>query len=128
MIPGIIISHGRIAEELKNAVELIVGPTRKLHAISNDGSEPDELSKKILKFSLPELPVFLFTDLRGGSCWRAAMIASKAIDESSVFTGVNLPMLISFVTKRSQLSHEELPAVVLEDAQRGLLLEKKPGG
>ena len=67
MIPGIIVSHGKLAEELKVAVELIVGPSRKLHAISNEGFEPDSLAESIRKHFPENQPVFIFTDLRGGS-------------------------------------------------------------
>ncbi|MEL6822796.1 MAG: hypothetical protein AAFP70_13640 [Calditrichota bacterium] len=126
MIPGIIVSHGKLAEELKVAVELIVGPSRKLHAISNEGFEPDSLAESIRKHFPENQPVFIFTDLRGGSCWRAAMIAAKAHDNIRVFAGVNMPMLISFITKRSQLPVAELLEVILEDTSRGIMLEKLP--
>lgn len=124
MIPGIIVSHGKLAAELKTAIELIVGPSRKLHAISNEGLEPDSLAESIRKHFPEDQPVFIFTDLRGGSCWRAAMIAAKAHENIRVFAGVNMPMLVSFITKRSQFSAAELLEVVLEDANRGIILEK----
>jgi len=126
MIPGIIVSHGKLAEELKAALELIIGPSRKLHSISNEGLEPDSLAESISRHFPEKQPVFIFTDIRGGSCWRAAMIAAKAHEQIRVFSGVNLPMLVSFITKRSQLPAAELLEVILEDTQRGIVLEKLP--
>ena len=63
----------------------------------------------------------VFVDVYGGSCWRAARLAR--LPKAHVITGFNLPMLLSFVTKRTTVPFEEIPSVLNTDGERGIRIE-----
>ena len=107
---------------LMEAVESICGPVSDIRILSNEGLSTRDLSDKIHECAAGmNTPVLIFVDIYGGSCWRAAKMAR--VQDSRILSGVNLPMLLSFVNKRDSVAHEDLPAVLTEDGKRGIILE-----
>ena len=123
MIDGLIVGHGDYSESLIRALSLISGETSGVTGISNEGKSTNDLSDEI-KASMeksPEKECIVFVDIYGGSCWRAAMMAKT--EHSRVITGVNLPMLLSFVNKRQNLTTiQELSEVLVADVTRYVIL------
>lgn len=125
MINGIVICHGNLAEEIVAAARKIIGPAEHIFAFSNEGLDTKTLTENVagtirdnsLNRSL------IMVDLRGGSCWTAAKMLTREFPEIKVLSGVNLPMLISFLTKRADLDAEELAERLETDAHRGIWLE-----
>jgi|SRR5579884_439064 len=100
MIGGLIVTHGRLAIELLNAAEQIVGEIHHVAAVSlgwhdDVDSAAALISKAIDRVRTPDGTVIM-TDMFGGT---PTNIASTFLDEGKVeiVTGVNLPMLIKFV-------------------------------
>ena len=100
MIGGLIVTHGRLAIELLNAAEKIVGEIHhKLRPSLWAGTtmltrQPDPSAKRSTRLT-PD-GVLILTDMFGGT---PTNIASTYLDPGKVevITGVNLPMLIKFV-------------------------------
>ena len=71
MIGGIIVSHGRLAEELLNALTIILGEAPNIEAISIGWYDDVEDSKKKISQSLKRVDqkngVIIFTDMFGGT-------------------------------------------------------------
>ena len=65
--------------------------------------------------------VILFVDIYGGSCWRAAKMAK--LPKGHIITGINLPMLLSFIQKRKTLTFDELPSIMEIDGKRAIRCE-----
>jgi mannose/fructose-specific phosphotransferase system component IIA len=63
-------------------------------------------------------------DMRGGNCWAIASLISRNEADYHVVSGVNLPMILSFLTKKDQLTVEELAETIEKDGHRGILLER----
>jgi PTS system mannose-specific IIA component len=101
MIGGIIVCHGRMAEELLNALTIILGEAPNIEAISIGWYDDVEDSKKRINQSLKRVDqksgVVIFTDMFGGT---PSNLSFSFFKENSVeiVTGVNLPMLIKFVS------------------------------
>ncbi|HDT13117.1 MAG TPA: hypothetical protein ENO03_02045 [Candidatus Aminicenantes bacterium] len=101
MIGGIIVCHGRMAEELLNALSIILGEAPNIEAISIGWYDDVEDSKKRINQSLKRVDqksgVVIFTDMFGGT---PSNLSFSFYKENSVeiVTGVNLPMLIKFVS------------------------------
>jgi PTS system mannose-specific IIA component len=100
MIGGLIVTHGRLAIELLNAAEQIVGEIHHVAAVSlgwHDDVDTAAASivKAIERVRHPD-GVLILTDMFGGT---PTNIASTFLDQGKVeiVTGVNLPMLIKFV-------------------------------
>jgi len=122
VIGGLIIAHEQLGESIIGALELISGTPELIHAVSNVGLSTSQLVDNIREcaIKMPEGYV-VFVDVYGGSCWRAAKMAVTA--DYHIVTGVNLPMLLSFVNKRKKFSFEELPAILEADGKRGIITE-----
>jgi PTS system mannose-specific IIA component len=101
MIGGIIVCHGRMAEELLNALSIILGEAPNIEAISIGWYDDVEDSKKKINRSLKRVDqksgVIIFTDMFGGTPSNLSFSFYRE-NQVEVITGVNLPMLIKFVS------------------------------
>jgi len=99
---GIVVAHGEMAIGLTDAVRNItgVGPDA-LVPLSNRGLSPAALAETIQR-AAGTRPTILFTDLPSGSCGVAARLLARNDPNLVVICGVNLPMLLDFVTHRDQ--------------------------
>ena len=120
MITGLIVGHRNVSFALMEALESISGNNKNIVPISNDGLSTQETMDKIKDACNhnPGEEVILFIDVFGGSCWRAAKMAK--VPRSHIITGLNLPMLLSFVNKRETVSFDELSAILEMDGKRGI--------
>ena len=123
MIAGLIVGHHNIGEAILTAIESILGSHKHLSSISNNGLSTGELAEKIKNFasSMNNNGLLIFVDVYGGSCWRAVKMAK--VPKSHIVTGINLPMLLSFIQKRESLSFDDLPRVLETDGKRGITCE-----
>ncbi|MCK6621868.1 MAG: hypothetical protein HUU32_20855 [Calditrichaceae bacterium] len=125
MVAGIVICHSLLAFELVNAAQKILGRTEFLYPFSNDNMAPGMILQNLtdtLKRN-ESRQIIAMVDLRGGSCWAAAKMLTREFPETRVLSGVNIPMLISFLTKRDKFPFEELPKILESDALRGITAE-----
>ncbi len=109
-IAGIIVTHGMLAEELVRTTELIVGKQGDLHAISGSELCDEDVVGRIRGIinERADRPVLVFVDYFGGSCCINCVRAVEGEEGVKVVSGVNLPVLLSFVTKRALLPYEQL--------------------
>jgi mannose/fructose-specific phosphotransferase system component IIA len=124
MMLGIIIAHGNLGEAARNALRGMYGAVERLESLSNEGYSTEDLAEKIREIAgaAGEEGVCLFVDAFGGSCWRAAKMAR--LPRSALVNGFNLPMLLSFVNKRTTVSFEELPLIMEADGKRAITMEQ----
>jgi PTS system mannose-specific IIA component len=125
MIGGIIVSHGKLAEELLNALTIILGETVNIEAISIGWYDDVEASKKKINESLKKVNqkngVLIFTDMFGGTPSNLSFSFLKD-DQVEIITGVNLPMLIKFVSLQRSNSLREVAKKVVEQGQKNIHL------
>ena len=97
MIGALIVTHGRLAIELLNAAEMIVGEIHGVAAVSLGWHDDVDTAGDMVRNALERVRtpdgVLILTDMFGGT---PTNIASTLLDEGKVevVTGVNLPMLI----------------------------------
>ncbi|MGD8538177.1 MAG: PTS sugar transporter subunit IIA [Candidatus Aminicenantes bacterium] len=125
MIGGIIVSHGKLAEELLNALTIILGETVNIEAISIGWYDDVEASKKKINESLKKVDqkngVLIFTDMFGGTPSNLSFSFLKD-NEVEIITGVNLPMLIKFASLQRSNSLQEVAKKVVEQGQKNIHL------
>ena len=103
VVRGILLSHGKLAEGMVDAVQRITGLEEDiLVPMSNEGQNPQGLADQVDALVRGE-PVVVFTDLGTGSCALTAQLTCKNNGRRAVVFGMNLPMLLEFVF------HRELP-------------------
>ena len=117
---GLLVTHHNIGQELVRATESIVGPQEDFAVLSNQDSSFDSLCQKIQARIPPDRDAIIMVDYFGGSAYLAARTICKSADRRVFISGVNLPMVLSFVTKRNQLTFSELVEVIKADAVRGI--------
>ncbi len=103
MIGLVLVTHGRLAEEMIAATEHVVGPQTKMRAICigpDDDMEQrrDEIMKAVADVD-DGAGVILLTDMFGGT---PSNLAISIMDRAKVevIAGVNLPMLIKLASVR----------------------------
>lgn len=104
MIGMVLVTHGRLAEELVAALEHVVGPQPNVGAVCIGPDDDMEQRRVDILESVAKVDdgngVVLLTDMFGGTPSNLAIsIMDKARVE--VIAGVNLPMLIKLASVRN---------------------------
>ncbi|UCC38913.1 MAG: hypothetical protein JSV96_14015 [Candidatus Aminicenantes bacterium] len=125
MIGGVIVSHGKLAEELLNALTIILGEAVNIEAISIGWYDDVEESKKKISKSLKRVEqkngVVIFTDMFGGTASNLSFSFLKD-NQVEIITGVNLPMLIKFVSLQRSQNLKEVAKKVVEQGKKNIHL------
>lgn len=125
MIGGIIVSHGKLAEELLNALTIILGEIVNMEAISIGWYDDVEDSKRKINQALKRVDqkngVLIFTDMFGGTPSNLSFSFLKD-DRIEIITGVNLPMLIKFVSLQRSNKLKEVAKKVVEQGKKNIHL------
>jgi len=123
MIGGVIVSHGKLAEEILNALTIIIGETVNIEAISIGWYDDVEESKKKINKSLKNVDqkngAVIFTDMFGGTASNLSFSFLKN-DQVEIITGVNLPMLIKFVSLQRSNNLKEVVKKVVEQGKKNI--------
>lgn len=123
MIGIVLVSHGTLAEGLKNAAEMIVGPQERLLAVSME-PEADlaalrrRIEQAVASAGSPGETLVLIDILGGSPANASARLASRGV---SVICGVNLPMLLELLTQRENAALEELTSIATQAAKEGII-------
>ena len=102
MVRALVITHGGIGKELVRVAELILGPQEGLEAATNEGRSAADLVQLVKDWldADPGTPAMVMIDDYGGSCANAAQLACRERGDTVVLGGVNLAMVLGFLTWR----------------------------
>jgi PTS system mannose-specific IIA component len=119
MIGIVIVTHGRLAQELLSATEHVIGPQTHIATICigpNDDIEQrrNEITQAINQVDLGS-GVVVVTDMFGGTPCNLALTHLKK-GQVEVLAGANLPSLVKLVSVRTKLG---LDAAVKEAIDSG---------
>ncbi len=119
MIGLVFVTHGRLADEFRAALEHVVGPQEKLETVSIGPDDDMEQRRKDILDAISRVDskdgVILLTDMFGGTPSNLA-ISIMENAKIEVIAGINLPMLIKLATIRSDTPVEE---AILEAQKAG---------
>ena len=119
LMRGVLLSHGKLAEGMVDAVQRITGLDEGvLVAMSNEGQSPQGLADQVDALVGSET-VVIFTDLGSGSCALTAQLTCRNNGQRAVMFGMNLPMLLEFVFHR-ELPLSQLVPRLLQKAKEGV--------
>ena len=131
MIGIVVVTHGRVAEELVQAARAIVGEIPAIAAVSIGWSDDASVAKEAIARALAEVgggDALILTDMFGGTPTNLSLpFLSPRLE---IVTGVNLPMLIKLTTLREG-DLLEVARAVREQGKGAIyvtseVLEKKP--
>jgi PTS system mannose-specific IIA component len=101
LIGALIVTHGKLANELLNAAQRIESNLGGIEAVALEWNESVDESREKIRLALerlgPDRGVIIFTDMFGGT---PSNISLSFLERGRVeiVTGVNLPMVVKFAT------------------------------
>jgi mannose PTS system EIIA component len=110
MIGLVLVTHGRLAEELIAALEHVVGPQANITAVCIGPDDDMEQRRAHILESVARAEegngIILLTDMFGGT---PSNLAISIMDKANVevIAGVNLPMLVKLASVRQTESLED---------------------
>lgn len=125
MIGGLIVTHGRLAIELLNAAEAIVGDVENVAAVSIGWHDDVDMASSMIEKAIARVNsgsgVLVLTDMFGGT---PTNIASTFLEDDTVevVTGVNLPMLIKLIQLETDADLAKAARLVRETGQNNIYI------
>ena len=116
MIGLVLVTHGRLADEFRHAVEHVVGPQEHFETVAIGADDDMEQRRRDIVDAVARVDtgtgVILLTDMFGGTPSNLAISVMES-GRVEVIAGMNLPMLI----KLSSVRKNDNLAAALEEAQ-----------
>lgn len=121
---ALLVTHGDLGAELLATSEAVVGVRGQLAALSNDGHTAASLRDRIGQWLQARPgPALLLVDEASGSCGVAAAAAAAShADVTWVVGGVNIAMLVAYLSSCSHLPPERLVDKVLDRGRSAVRL------
>ena len=131
MVNIVLLSHGPFCEGLLKSLEMIAGPQKNLQALQlHEGESPDDYRSQVDQLlSSLNGETMVFIDLKGGTPYNTAAFLKQKY-EFNLISGMNMPILISVVTSRTETATlQDLTQVALDPQNTGdELIDLKNGG
>lgn len=132
MIRALVITHGAIGRELVQVTKMILGPVDGLDSMTNSGMAAPDITAQIEVWlaenpdngsSAPAPPDqrIIFIDDYGGSCATSAQLACRQDPDTAIISGVNLAMLLGFVTWRDSADFDQVVAKVVQKGREAIV-------
>ncbi|MGB9082866.1 MAG: PTS sugar transporter subunit IIA [Desulfuromonadaceae bacterium] len=124
MIGLVLVTHAGLATALKQSAEMIVGPIERCATVEVVPAErADDIMARVVAAveAVQSDGAIIMTDLFGGTPSNMAMSFLKE-GFIEVITGVNLPMLIEFCSRRERMSVAELAADLHRTGREGIIV------
>ena len=124
MIACALVTHGPVADALTEAARSIIGDVKGVHSVSVSPLSLEEIHRRLKKIAERKDckdGLIIMATLKGGSCWNAARKIALEYPNVRVLSGVNLPMLLSLLTKRDRLALDQLAEAVCRDGVSGIV-------
>lgn len=125
MVGLVLVSHGGMAEGMREAISMITGQTEQIAAFGlYEEDSPEELTEKIRE-QLPALDsgdgVVFFVDLFGASPFNAcARLLLENQQKYALICGMNLPMLLEISLQRDSLNLQESAETALAQGKEAV--------
>jgi PTS system mannose-specific IIA component len=119
MIGLVLVTHGRLAEEFRHAVEHVVGAQKNFETVSIGADDDMEQRRTDIVDAVARADtgtgVIILTDMFGGTPSNLA-ISVMSSGKIEVIAGVNLPMLIKLTSVRA---NDDMAAALQEGQMAG---------
>ena len=121
MIGLVLVTHGRLANEFRSALEHVVGPQTQIESVTIDPDDDVEQRRRDIIDAVHRVDtgdgVAVLTDMFGGTPSNLA-ISVMGQGKIEVLAGINLPMLIKLAKARADCQCA-LPDAVMRAQEAG---------
>ena len=119
MIGVVLVTHGKLAEEFRHAVEHVVGPQKYIETVSIGPEDDMDQRRQDILQAVDRADdghgVIILTDMFGGTPSNLAISVMES-GRVEVIAGVNLPMLIKLAGVRGE---NDMDRALLESSEAG---------
>lgn len=123
MLGMLVVTHGRLAEDLVKAVQTIVGPVEGLAAVSIGWNDEVDDATRMIEEAIGRVDsgqgVLVLTDMFGGTPTNLGLALHER-GKIEIVTGVNLPMLVKFANLREEMPIQEAAAIIAEQGREAI--------
>lgn len=120
----VVVTHAGLATSLLAAAGMITGATTNCAAVELHVDDPADALVSRISTALAEVGTdgaIIMTDMFGGTPSNAAMSFLQD-GRVEVVTGVNLPMLVEFFSRRERMSFPDLCAALLRCGRESVII------
>lgn len=130
MIGIVVITHGKLADELIDAVKFVLSeePAVKIKGVSIDQTKEFETFKKVIQDAIDSVDqgdgVLLVTDMFGGT---PSNVSLTFLEENKieVISGVNLPMLLKLSTIKDVTDIKDIVKIAEKAGKENIIVASK---
>jgi PTS system mannose-specific IIA component len=105
MIGIVLVTHGRLADEFRSALEHVIGPQKQIETITIDPKDNIDSRRNEIIEAVKRVDsgngVAILTDMFGGTPSNLAISVMNS-PNIEVLAGINLPMLVKLATVRDE--------------------------
>jgi PTS system mannose-specific IIA component len=121
MIGLVLVTHGRLADEFRAALEHVMGPQKQIEAITIGAEDDADLCRSDIIEAVKRVDtgdgVAILTDMFGGTPSNLA-ISCMSRPKVEVLAGINLPMLVKLAKVRDERPLPEAIAAAQEAGRK----------
>lgn len=125
LIGALLVTHGRLGEELLEAARNIVGEVHHISFVSIGWNAPVEESKEKIEGGVASVDagrgVIILTDMFGGTPANLSLPLQQK-DRIEIVTGVNLPMVIKLADQSGKETLPQLARAVRDQGQKHIAI------
>jgi PTS system mannose-specific IIA component len=114
MIGIVVVTHGRLGEEMVRTLEGVMGPVARIEAVSTVESDPEVVKAKlrhVIERSDDGEGALILTDMLGDTATNLALTVAGS-RRAEVVAGVNMPMLLKAASARGTMGLREFAAFI----------------
>ena len=123
MVGLLVVTHGRLAEELVAAAKRIVGDVPRMEAIAIGWDEEVASASKTIEEAIRRNDegqgILILTDMFGGTPTNLSLSFHQQ-GKVEIVTGVNLPMVIKFTNLRGAEDLQEVAARIRDQGRKAI--------
>lgn len=123
MLGMLVVTHGQLANEMVDALRMVVGEIDAVEAVSLGWNDDVDEVRRRIEEALAKVDrgrgVLLLTDMFGGTPTNEALSLHEH-GKVEIITGVNVPMLIKFTNLRDELDLQQAAERVAEQGREAI--------
>jgi len=121
----LIVTHGSLGIALIDVARKVIGEVKDevIVPVSNENMSTSELAERIRMITESDIDSFyiIATDFPGGSCFIASRKVASSSKRITSVSGVNISMVLSFLTKRELYPGIQLTEIIKTDGNRAII-------
>src|SRR6201998_1544669 len=128
MIAVVLVTHGRLADEFKAALEHVMGPQKQIEAVRIGAEDDSDLCRSDPIQAVNRVDtgegVAILTDMFGGTPSNLA-ISCMSRPKVEVLAGINLPMLVKLAKVRDECPLTEAVAAAQDSGRKYITIASR---